>query len=63
MTDAERDALFARVFATPAGAALIADMAARDFRSLTLAEVEARLARARRRWATGAHNAHGGATP
>lgn len=59
LTEAERDALFGRVFATPAGRELLADW--RIYRShfLTLAETELRLQRQAKRWATGPDQAAG----
>jgi hypothetical protein len=54
LTDAERDALFARLFATPDGHRLLEELRCRGAPEITLAEIEARLARARRRWTTGA---------
>jgi hypothetical protein len=49
----DRDAVFARVFATPDGAALIADLEARGRQAIQLGEIKRRVARARAGWATG----------
>jgi len=48
--DAERDRKFAAVFATPAGAALLADIVARGRQVIPLSEIDTRVARARTRW-------------
>jgi hypothetical protein len=57
LTDAERDALFGKVFATPAGKELLADWRVYRSHFLTLAEVELRLGRQAKHWATGPHRA------
>lgn len=46
MTEDERDALYARVFATPDGTALIEDLRARDTSGVDIATVEERIGRA-----------------
>jgi hypothetical protein len=48
--DIERDRKFAAVFATPAGAALLADLAERGRQVIPLSEINLRVARARRIW-------------
>lgn len=53
MTEDERDALFAKVFATPAAAELLADYAARGRQLIVIREINERVGRQRKRWATG----------
>jgi len=55
LTEAERDRLLAQLFATLAGAQILADLRARAA-VLTVEDVEDSLQRSRRRWATGAHH-------
>lgn len=52
MTDDARDALYARVFATPAGKLLLEDMD-EDAHDPLVAAIRARIARMRVRWRTG----------
>ena len=52
MTEPERDALYARVFATPDGKLVIEDLR-RRYKFLAWA-IDLRLSRMRERWATGA---------
>ena len=51
MTEPERDALYARVLATPDGALLLDDLTHRQPR--LVAEIRERIARMRARWRTG----------
>lgn len=57
MDEAERDALYAKVFASPDGSALLADHRERGHFVIRLNEIAERLMRARARWATGPHHA------
>lgn len=52
MTEPDRDQLYARVFATMSARHLLDDLAERGKRSISLADLEARVARARKSWAT-----------
>lgn len=53
MTEAERDQLWARVFALRSAKHLIEDHRARGHFVITLKEIEQRVARARASWETG----------
>lgn len=54
MNELQRDQAFVRVFATPAGRRLLDDMTARGRQVIRIFEIEERIARARKTWATGA---------
>ena len=58
MTDLQRDQLVAAVFATTAGKRLIEDVQARGATCLTLADIAAAIARARRTWSTANPETH-----
>lgn len=53
MTEPEKDQLFARVWATPAGGRLLNLLVENGQRFLSVGEIEIRLLRARKEWATG----------
>lgn len=54
MTEPERDALYARVLATPDGRRLLDDIAAQDILGFRFADqARERIARMRKRWETG----------
>ena len=55
MTEPERDALYAKVFATPYGKLVLADLE-KDYPML-VQRIRAHIARMRERWATGAPKA------
>ena len=51
MTEVQRDALYGRVFATPAGAELLADLRKRSHLGIVISDIERRVERQRERWA------------
>lgn len=53
MTEADLDAAFARVFATPDGIALLAELSRRGWRNMPILQVNERVDRMRARWAQG----------
>jgi hypothetical protein len=54
ITEAERDRIFAAVWATPEGAALLTLLRSEGQTEIKLSDIALSLLRARRRWATGA---------